>query len=222
MLKGPITDFAISSDLAYVLEVAQGLYLDSDGMFDVTVAPYLVKSGLLPDHLNLDSIDKSHFGCFSNVSLSDHKITTTKALCIDLGGIAKGYAVDCAFLKLPPHINCTINAGGDMRSNHWQQQTISIKYGQKAKALKQVVMKNQSVATSGSYYHEGYSAIIEPKLKQDKRIKGSVSVFASQAIIADALTKIMALCSPKKISPILQKYEATGVVISRFGFIKNI
>jgi len=222
MLVGTVEDYAISSDLAFVLETAKTFYQDSAGLFDVTIAPHLIKSGLLPNHLNINIKKTASFGCFSNVLLSDHKITTTKPLCIDLGGIAKGYAVDSAFTKLPPYVKCTINAGGDMRSNEWRTQLVSIKYAKRTGALKSIEMKDQSVASSGSYYNSEHSAIIQPLLGQEKRIKGSVSVFASQAIIADALTKIVALCSPKQTKELLNKHNAKGIVVGRFGFLKQL
>jgi FAD:protein FMN transferase len=99
-----------------VLRTALSLYTQSAGLFDVTVAPQLIRSGFLPYRYNihLDTLD----GTSSDIEIiNDTDIVCHRRVLIDLGGIAKGFAVDQAVAVLQkygvPH--GIVNAGGDLR-----------------------------------------------------------------------------------------------------------
>lgn len=214
----------ISKDLLTVLTFANNLYQASAGVYDITVAAALVKDKHLPDHLNIQQIQGSAvtYGDFSDVRLTGNSICSAKPIILDLGGIAKGYAVDQAISKLPSNIAGYINAGGDMRVIDWQNKKVSIKYATRPSALKDVMVLNTAVASSGSYYREQGSQYFNPITKQYNTIKGSVSVFANSAMQADALTKIVALMKRKDAKNLLNHYCAAAIVINKFGFSRQV
>src|SRR5262245_13109810 len=98
-----------------VFSWAQKISALSDGVFDITVGGKLVAAGFLPKPENTEwpSADAN----FRDLSLlSDNRVLLRHRVWIDLGGIAKGYAVDraAATLKCSGVDSGIVNAGGDL------------------------------------------------------------------------------------------------------------
>ena len=96
----------VGSDLWQVLRVAQDLALETDGAFDVTVGPVVRlwresrERGAPPDPARL----RAAMGAVGHRHLVLDPAHQTAALLVpgmrlDLGGIAKGYAAQCALLE---------------------------------------------------------------------------------------------------------------------------
>jgi thiamine biosynthesis lipoprotein len=224
LITTPNSPFTLSTDLHTVMTFAHQLFEQSNGYYDISVAAPLVASKHLPNHLfkNDTSLSKQNFGRFSDIRLDGNSIASSKAIFFDLGGIAKGYAVDQAISLLPDNISGSINAGGDMRVINWQKQMVEIKYSQRSCALKKLPMLNTALASSGSYYQEHGSQYFDPKARHYVKIKGSISVFANSAMIADALTKITVLMNRKDAKEVLNSFNANAISINRFGFSRHI
>ena len=220
---GETLTIELSTDLNQVLSFALELHQFTRGNYDITIAPSLVKSKQLPNHLSLN-IDKPNnllsFGNSFNLVCNEGVVTINKPLCIDLGGIAKGYAVDCALSKVPDYIQCCINAGGDLAMSHWQGERVNLKYAKRSSALRTVKMQNKALATTGNYHRGNKSGIVNPLTGKHVKFKGSMSVFSSQAMISDALTKAMILSSKQQKIKIAKYYNAQGIKINRLGFVK--
>ena len=177
----------VSPETEAVLRQAQRLSRASHGLFDISIAPALIRQGLLPA-IDAD-IDKS--ADWRDLRLENGRVSFAKKMLIDLGGIAKGYAVDQAMSVLSDDIDAVINAGGDIRMNRWQDKTVSIRYA--ASSHEQTVetpMRAAAIASSAGYYLNGKSAIIAPGQRQAPASPCVYSVFASNCMLADALTKI--------------------------------
>ena len=177
----------VSAETGAVLRQAQRLSRASHGLFDISIAPALIRQGLLPA-VDAD-IDAS--ANWRDLRLENGQVSFAKKMLIDLGGIAKGYAVDQAMSVLSDDIDAVINAGGDIRMNRWRDKTVSIRYA--ASGHDQTVeapMRAAAVASSAGYYLNGKSAIIAPGQKQAPASPCVYSVFASNCMLADALTKI--------------------------------
>jgi thiamine biosynthesis lipoprotein len=225
LLTNTNTAIKMSNEMQKVLELALHLSVQSNGLFDVSIAPTLVIDKQLPNHLHIsgtrDFLDL--LGNSNNLAINDNYLTNNRPVCIDLGGIAKGFAVDCAIKKIPTGIEFSINAGGDLAISDWKHQQVALQYGKSAKAIKQVNMLASSLATSGDYNHGG-NHIIKPKntnvssRAKPVKFKGCVSVFSDNTMLADALTKIVVLMKPKQAQAILQKFHAKAIIINRFGF----
>jgi len=211
-------DCEVSSDLLVVLKKALNLSDLSNGLFDVTIVPSLVKQKLL--------LKKYHFldkkSSYKDIIIKGNYISFNRKLAIDLGGIAKGYAVDKAMSLLEEFsdMDIVINAGGDIAMNNSRGKLIDIRYSKFGNLVK-LPMYNKSLATSANYYQkEGKSAIINPKTKSVNLSNKTVSVFANDCITADALTKVSFLV--ENISYILKSMSARAFEIDDKGRIKEI
>lgn len=177
----------VSAETGAVLRQALRLSRASHGLFDISIAPALIRQGLLPA-IDVD-IDES--ANWRDLRVENGRVSFAKKMLIDLGGIAKGYAVDQAMSVLSDDVDAVINAGGDIRMNRWRDKTVSIRYA--ASGHEQTVeapMRAAAIASSASYYLNGKSAIIAPGQRQAPASPYVYSVFASNCMLADALTKI--------------------------------
>jgi FAD:protein FMN transferase len=212
---GTSSVFSLSLDLRNILSLALDLYACSEGLYDICVAPLLVADRQLPEHL--ESIVCAEGGS-RDIQLTEDGVRVSRSLCIDLGGIAKGYAIDQAMALVPEGVSAVINAGGDLAMNDWQGQSVSLRYGRRSGALRQADMLNAAVATSGNYHRRGKFGIINPLIGKPVKRGGSVSVFAASAMLADALTKVVWLSSTSLSKHLLDHYQASAISINRFGF----
>lgn len=183
----------ISADLATVLEHAMLLSHLTAGDYDVTIAPELIKYGHLPA-----SYDVYHqLGSWKDVILLNNTIEFQQDTKIDLGGIAKGYAVDVAFdavmAKQPELTQLVINAGGDLRMLQWQQQRVKLRSPQPGQFV-EVTMQQAALATSHPHLHGRLSTIVHKSRSLSFPEDHSVSVFASRCMVADSLTKVAFVC----------------------------
>lgn len=204
-----------------VLKKSAELSLLTKGLFDCTVAPQLVKWEYLPGQVEKKS---KSWGSYEDIKfLSAHKISFRNPLMIDLGGIAKGFAVDQAVtvLKSAGMKNGSVNAGGDLKIFGRKNQPVYVKSPSRPSDLVLIgEVKEMSVATSSHYYSRKYlkgrqvSSIMNPLQNKPCLKKWSVSVMASSCMTADALTKVVMLAGDAAKS-FLEKYEARAVIIRK-------
>ena len=201
-----------------VLRIAQELCESTNGMFDCGVGKKLVDSGLLPKH--------SEQVCISCGSIMDltltgpNQVSSKTQLILDLGGIAKGFAVDKAVEVLQ---QCEVksgyvNAGGDLRVFGNISQEIQVRNPSNPSELISLgSLENGSIASSGLYYcnhsksNQGH--IVNPKTMEQIKFTESYSVIAPECIYADALTKVFAI-SKSNTHPCFQKYSAQAIEIT--------
>src|ERR1700730_3462913 len=133
-----------------VLRWAQCLARLSGGLFDASIGGALVECGLLappaPGSL-------PHPGAtIRDIELRDTQVYFKRPLWIDLGGIAKGYAVDRAIEALRAagiHSAC-VNAGGDLRILGEQPERVAIRTAAAAPdALAVMELRGGALATGG-------------------------------------------------------------------------
>ncbi|NQZ59033.1 MAG: FAD:protein FMN transferase [Lentisphaeraceae bacterium] len=206
------TPCSISPEMNEILQLALSLSNTTTGMYDISIAAELVKNGALPDH----NFEVSSSANWQDIELTDDSIFFHQPLLIDLGGIAKGYAVDRAFKilgELPEDTEVTINAGGDLRMNSWNGKQIGVRVPQDrfgSLTIKEIPMQNTAMASSSWYFNEGDHTILSPDNKKPIKDKRSVSVFANSCMLADALTKVVFL-APNFLE-VLTSFNATAVV----------
>tara|TARA_R110000850_G_scaffold154656_1_gene278193 strand:+ start:3547 stop:4299 length:753 start_codon:yes stop_codon:yes gene_type:complete len=128
---------------------------------------------------------------------------------VDLDGIAKGYAVDCALEELQARgvSEAMVNAGGDMRCFGSETCQAFIRDPAHPHASGAVVqLHNEALATSASYE----TSEAGQALPVSAHWKGcwSVSVVAPRAIHADALTKVVLMLPPGESEKLLSRYRA--------------
>lgn len=206
-----ITPHMISKDMWAVLSQALSLSALTDGLFDVSIGQELVAQGSLPNHL----ARRPSTGTWKDIVLDEEQIFFKQPLLLDLGGIAKGYAVDCALKKLAGATSARVNAGGDLACTDWQTTPVTIRNPQANGMGVTFPMCAPAVATSGCYFQEARSVMIDPHTRKPVERKESVSVFAPTCMLADALTKIAYL--DEHSSALMQQLNAQAVSIDGQG-----
>ena len=181
-----------------VLRIAERVAEASAGAFDVTATAAGWKAVELLE------------GC---------RVRFHASLRVDLGGIAKGYAVDRAAGILREHgiEDFLVNAGGDLRVGNVAQSI----YVRRPDApwlvdpLAQV--RAAAVATSGPRAAgDAGGPVIIPATGEALALDSSISVLAADCVIADALTKVVALLGPTAAG-VLARFGAEACVTTAGG-----
>ena len=208
----------VSTATAEVLRAALTLAEESGGAFDPTVAPRLHALGYLPATPRAPRADAR--ATFRDVILKGRTIHFRRPLRLDLGGIAKGHAVDraCAALQAAGADAGCVNAGGDLRVFGPQPQTIHLRHpahpGHLAHALE---LRAGAVATSAGYFSRKrwrgrtVCALLDGRTREPGDFPGSISIVAPTAMLADALTKIALFAPPTLTATILARHHATAL-----------
>jgi len=170
-----------------VLRRAQSVSAASDGIFDITVAPQLVLRTLLPQPEGASTPDGT--ATWRDIALlPGGRVFFGRPLWIDLGGIAKGYAVDRTvenLLAFAPSQIC-VNAGGDLRVAGCEDERVALDTGHDDLVGVPVVeISDGSLASSNGRAH------IDTRNDAGCSARRFVSVMAPSCMDADALTKIV-------------------------------
>ena len=213
-----------------VLETAIELHRSSIGIFDIAVAPVLQNLGMLPHAAN----DTRSIFAGTNTAnaielLPDHCVRFRhRGVTIDLGGIAKGFAVDRAaeVLRDCGVTRGLVNAGGDLAAFGIQPEAIHIRDPRDpSRVLCQVEIANTALASSGSSFNPLQSsdttgsAIIDPMTQEPVRDTAGATVLAPSCMIADALTKIVMIAGDDA-ADLLGRHQASALLIPRSGEIR--
>ena len=200
-----------------VLAIAKEIHHHSQGIFNCGIGHHLVEAGLLPRHLRLSNYP---FGGIEDLEFLESTLVFSKLpLRLDLGGIAKGYAVDKAVEALiSNNIRAgLVNAGGDMRVFGNSSQDIQIRNPSNPHELIQIgSIKAGAIATSSLYFAKrdihSKSFIVNPFNHQHIEFSESYSVVASECVYADALTKVVSI-SGNTQHPCLNHFSAKAIRI---------
>src|SRR5262245_8508312 len=135
-----------------VLKCAQEFSCKSNGVFDITVGAQLVKLDYLP---RLDSRCCSG-GSWQDIVLDDdYNVRLRRPVVVDLGGIAKGFAVDRAVeaLKNNGVASGIVNAGGDLRIFGPASQLVHVRHpAEPTRIAGALRLRERAMATSGIYF----------------------------------------------------------------------
>lgn len=191
----PGTIVKVSPDTVAVLKLAKWLFEETNGLLDVTIGRKLVATGYLP------KMDPRHLSQFNGNS-DDIEIIDSMHVCchrptlIDLGGIAKGYAVDSAIAELiaQDKTYALVNAGGDLRHVGTEPETIGLRRADGV-VSHELEIGNVAVATSSNLLfrrkHRGQA--VSPHIGYDLKpilVDTAIVVLASECVFADAMTKV--------------------------------
>ena len=223
----------------------------TDGAFDITVGPLVElfrkakRKQILP---NQDEITdaKSKVG-FEKLKLDDQNRTvqfTVEGMQLDVGGIAKGYAVDWAVETMQNlgAIGGMVDLGGDIRCfgaplkgrDHWViglQNPNMVKDSAGREVLLKLKITNGAIATSGDYQQfviiEGKrrSHIINRNTGTSTEGLSSVTIIADNAINADALATAVSVMGSEKGLELIEEIPRTEAVLvtsePQFNLIKT-
>ena len=189
----------------------------TEGAFDpIRAGCKLVHAGRRPclaDHLP-DLIATWH-----DVELNGIKIRTTRPLTIDLGGVAKGYAVDLAAEIITAHgYSGIVNAGGDLRFTGIEKRAISLrKPDAEGTRMELQEIPYPALATTASYVFSeegGNLDLIGGKLPPAGI---SITVFAENCALADAMTKAVLNLPATQATALLRQLGCSALILTAEG-----
>lgn len=197
-----------------VLEKASFWSKQSEGAFDIVRAgKWAIEHAMLPTHPGQPAVEAAHW---TWLELQGGAVRLHKPGCIDLGGIAKGFAVDRAIFALREAgaTRALVNAGGDM-AGFGQNWVAQIAEPRERRPVAEVILEDQALATSalvdGLFCHLPGA---------DARFI-SASVRSRSATDADALTKVL-LSGSAVAARCLEAAGAEGLRIAMDGAIEPV
>jgi thiamine biosynthesis lipoprotein len=221
----------VSPEMLRVIKKAQEISELSGGGFDITVGPLTQlwrtarEKGIPPSAEELKQ--KLNLVNFRNLMIDQEGkvFLRKKGMAIDLGGIAKGHAVDRAFevLRTLGYKNLIVNAGGDLRvggSKLDQPWSIGIQAPRSSeKIMATVTISDSAIATSGDYekffMYQGkrYHHIFNPRNGLPAEECQSVTIICKEGMVADALATAVFVLGPEKGYVLCQKLKGVDCLI---------
>lgn len=178
----------LDAQTVYVMRAAQHWVKASGGAFNPCGAAQTLSRLKLRPGLTGDA----RGGLNDMEILGDTTVRLAQAVKLDLGGIAKGYAVDCAIEVLLAHgvRDALVNAGGDMRAIGQRKWPVDVRHAQRTltdASLERVRhIQQRAMATS-------VAGQLNPEFVPARALHGpkwrSVTVQADTCLVADVLTK---------------------------------
>ncbi|MDR1383214.1 MAG: FAD:protein FMN transferase [Planctomycetaceae bacterium] len=249
----------VSDDLFRVLKFSKQTSIASDGAFDITVGPVVRlwrrarRQHALPEK---ELLDNAYQLVGNDLWEIDEKSQTVllkrDKMRFDLGGIAKGDAIDQVIEVLKAHKipAALVDVGGDIRSygkppidsadirkstqNIQSPQTSEIQnennfdvngwvigVSANGQTVCRVAAQDIAMASSGDserfveWNGVRYSHIVDPKTGLGLTDHKAVTVFAQDAITADALASALSVLPPEKGLELLEQYKGTAAMICR-------
>ncbi|CAJ0683930.1 FAD:protein FMN transferase [Ralstonia holmesii] len=138
---------------------------------------------------------------------------------MDLGGIAKGYAVDRAIEKMRGLAvdSAVVNAGGDLRHHGARPITVQVRDPRSAARIAATVRLDNTALATSSAGGLGAGPDSPSRIHNADRLAlpalAGATVRAPTCVLADALTKIV-LATGDAASPLLAQYGAAVTVYS--------
>lgn len=224
----------VSEETLEVIEDAIKFSNLTDGAFDITCRPLInlwkkaKKEEKAPTEGEIE--EAISLVGYRRIILEGNQIRLEKkGMQIDLGGIAKGYAVDKAIeaLKKNNIKRALVNAGGDLYALGTDRQGEKWQIGvqdprEEDKIIDIIKVKDRAVATSGDYRRyftlEGkrFSHIVNPKTGltvQD--VPMSVTIIGPDATTTDALSTGVFVLGPEEGMKLIESLpEVEGMIIS--------
>ncbi|MFH1578259.1 MAG: FAD:protein FMN transferase [Candidatus Omnitrophota bacterium] len=220
----------VSPQTLLVINKAIKFWGETGGVFDITIAPlvelwgfynkdyHIPEDAKIKKTLSLIGIDK--------MNLRDNIVEfEVKGMKIDLGAIAKGFAVDCAVreLRLAGIDSALLNAGGDiycLGNKFGQPWRVAIKSGRNKGFSGYLELSDKAVATSGDYEQyfvvdqKRYSHILNPKTGRpaDSGVV-SVTVIVDDCLTADILATSILILGQKKGIDLAKRFNAEVRII---------
>ncbi|MBM4330577.1 MAG: FAD:protein FMN transferase [Deltaproteobacteria bacterium] len=228
----------VSPETLRVIERALEFSSLSGGAFDISIASVFrlwnFREGKLPD-------EKSLMGKLPKVDYRRIKVDRARSsvylqeqgMEIDLGAIAKGYAVDraSAILQEKGIENFIVNAGGDLKVNGSKEEgvawTVGIQHPRlPSTMIAKLSLRQTAVATSGDYQKffikggERYHHLLNPSTGTPARESQSVTVMAPSAMDADALATAIFILGPEKGLSLIERLpNVHTIIVDRRGSV---
>lgn len=218
----------ISPEFMALLKKSEEYFLLTHGAFDISFA----SAGFLYDYRarkspNAEQLKQAQqlIG-FEHIQLTNNEVRfTADGVRIDLGGIAKGYAIDQAVAVLRQHniAHAYVALGGDSyvlgdrRGRDWQ---VGIQHPRNDKAVAMTLpVSDIAVSTSGDYERffirdgERIHHILNPGTGTPSKDLVSVTIMTEHSIDADALSTSVFVMGPEKGLEMINQLEGVSAVL---------
>jgi thiamine biosynthesis lipoprotein len=238
----------VSPETYEVIDRALYFAAISDGAFDPTIFPIMRLWGFgdpkqrVPSKAEIESalplVD------YRKVELNPREGTVfvkEKSMAVDLGAIAKGYAVDrmAAIMREVGVTSFLINAGGNVYAaglkpdkTPWNVAVTDPRAPQDFLGI--VKASDLSVVSSGDYersFEEGgqrYHHIIDPKTGYPSRTSRGTAALLASSTDADGLSTTLFILGPDRSADVLSKFPGAGAIfvlpdgtIAKRGIVDN-
>ncbi|PHS20076.1 MAG: thiamine biosynthesis protein ApbE [Kangiella sp.] len=229
------TPIHISKELYDLLVKSADFSKLTEGAFDISFSSvgylYDYRNSVKPTQKQIENLKKNINYRSIRLNKKNQTVKFLQPLVkIDLGGIAKGYAVDqcIQILKDNGVVNAYVSAGGDSRiigkkdNRLWY---IGIKHPRdKKRLLVNLPLEEVSISTSGDYERffekDGvrYHHIIDPKTGDSARGLQSVTILAPSSTTADALsTSVFVLGLNKGLKLVNGLADTSAILVDSQG-----
>jgi thiamine biosynthesis lipoprotein len=221
----PITD----PEILRLVRTASDVAEKTDGAFDITVYPvvklwgFYDKTSSVPSAVQIRAcLDRVNW---RDLALDDNRLTPRRAgLRIDLGGIAKGYAVGEAVrvLKASGVRSALVDAGGDLyafgqiNGRAWRA---GVRNPRGDGIIARLDLHDESVTTSGDYERffekDGvrYHHIMDPRTGYPARGVVSVTIVSKDATLADAWSTALFVLGAERGLPLVEKTPGIDAMV---------
>jgi thiamine biosynthesis lipoprotein len=218
----------VSPDTFYIIKMSKKLWEKTGGAFDITVAPLVDIWGFSKKEYKMPSEQLIRetlrlVGCDKIILHEKNNMVKFRlpGMKIDLGAIAKGFALDKAVAKLKENNirNCLIKAGGQIfalgegPAGKWK---IAIQDPRKQEISRAIELKDASISTSGDYEQfflkngKRYCHILNPRkgFPAESGI-ASVTVIDNSGLKADALSTAALILGREGLEGLKKKFPET-------------
>ena len=207
----------------------------SGGAFDITYASvgylYDYRAGTHPTEAEIEAALPAINWRHVVVDLAASTVRFLRpGVRIDLGGIAKGHAVDSsiAILQKRGIRNGTVTAGGDSRilgDRRGRPWVVGIRHpDDRERVIARIPLEDAAISTSGDYERyfdeDGvrYHHIIDPKTGKSPHGVRSVTVIAPTSTFAEGLTKSVFIMGPERgLALVESQADVDAVVVTAEG-----
>ena len=227
----------VSPLLFELLRLARSVAEASHGAFDPTVGARVHQLGFDRPWRGgpaLPAPIAEHDISWRDVDLeeSTSSVLLRRPLLLDLGAIAKGFAIDLAARTLAAVAHGCINAGGDLwyrgrnaKGEPWRTGIVHPRDERNRLATVQVQADEFAICTSGDYARRTSRGhhLVDPRVHGGSAaLCQSVTVVAPQAAIADALATAAFVLGPRDGADLLASQGVDGCLVDAHGDVHKV
>lgn len=224
----------VDADIVNLLNISKEMYYKTDKVFNISMGEVLNiwhtarEEEVLPNIQLLKAADK--YSNIENIIIDTENSTvylSDSYMSIDVGGVAKGYAVQAALdlLKENGLDNCIIDAGGNVAAiatpkdgrSAWEVGIQNPDTSSDKPYMDIVKIAGTCVITSGDYQRyftidgKRYNHIIDPFTLMPAEYYTSVTVIYNNSAYADILSTAAFILPYDKSRKLIEKYGAAAI-----------
>lgn len=235
--------FQVSESLADLLHISLAMHKSSQGYFDPAIMPMTAAWGFAdsnhpamtePPSQRLLQDWSQHRPRLADLTLRDHTVSSLRQdLQIDLGAIAKGYALDLAIQQLQREgiTQASLNLGGQALligdSLPKSITEVKIQSPRSNTFLGRITLKSgESISTSGDYWRNNIvngrtiHHLLDPHTGSPVSHTRAVTVIATSGVLADAASTALMAAGPERWPTVARALSIQEVL--RIDSIGNI